>query len=170
MQLLFPNESQMLQPTSDQPLPPTSDQPLPPTSDQPLPPTSDQPLRPTSDQPLPPTSDQFLPPTSNQRLPSTSVLSDITVDDSLLHQYCVVKYDSVPYPGLITNVESNGDGLEVSVLHSVGDSRFFWPRMEDVCVYAMDDVLTLIPPPKKITRHYQVDSEIWRNVKDHLNI
>ena len=94
----------------------------------------------------------------------------LSVDDSLLHQYCIVQYDNVPYPGLITNVESDGAGLEISVMHSIGDNRFFWPRMDDVCVYEMADVLTLIPPPKKITRHCHVDTEIWENVVDHMNI
>ena len=96
-------------------------------------------------------------------------MQQVQADDSLLH-YCVVEYDDTPYPGLITHVHSSGEGTEVNVLHSVGDNRFFWPRIYDVFYYPMEDVLTLIPPPKKTTRHYQVDNEILQNIKDHMNI
>ena len=65
-------------------------------------------------------------------------------------------YNGKPYPGLIEDVYVEGLGVSVQFMHRVGKpletSSFFWPRsVKDVCWYRMDDVLAIIPEPKKLT-------------------
>lgn len=50
----------------------------------------------------------------------------------------MVKYDGLPYPGIIQNVDVND--IEVKVLHRIGTKRFFWPLLEDVLWYFHGDV------------------------------
>jgi hypothetical protein len=90
------------------------------------------------------------------------------LDDTLIEQYCVVKYDGRPYPGIIQAVDA--DELEVNVMHCIGENRFFWPRMDDVLWYTLENVLTLIPPPEKLTRHFQIDKTIWEEIKRKLDM
>lgn len=53
-------------------------------------------------------------------------------------QWCVVKYDGLPYPGIIQNVDVND--IEVKVMHRIGTKIFFWPLLEDVLWYSHGDV------------------------------
>ena len=67
-------------------------------------------------------------------------------------------YNGKPYPGLIEDVYVEGLEVSVQFMHRVGKpletSSFFWPRsVKDVCWYRMDDVLAIIPEPKKEGRH-----------------
>lgn len=89
-------------------------------------------------------------------------------DDSFKGKFCVVTYDGKPYPGIIQEVDASE--IEVNVMHSVGDNRFFWPRTDDVLWYSVENVVTLIPPPKQLTRHYEIDRIVWNEIKDYLNI
>ena len=55
------------------------------------------------------------------------VKSNTEFNDSLNGKHCVVTYDGRPFPGIIQDVDGNEHEVEVNVMHSVGDNRFFWP-------------------------------------------
>ncbi|KAL3842304.1 hypothetical protein ACJMK2_020334 [Sinanodonta woodiana] len=76
----------------------------------------------------------------------------------LIGQYVVVLYDNNVY---------------VRCMHRVGrgttNSPFFWPRtLVDECSYNMECVLTIIPEPIQIGRHYSIDEAIWGKILDYL--
>ena len=89
----------------------------------------------------------------------------------LIGQYVVVLYDNTPYPGLV--IDSEDTDVYVRCMHRVGrgttNSPFFWPRtLVDECWYNMERVLTIIPEPIKIGRHYSIDEAIWGKILDYL--
>ncbi|KAM3833952.1 nephrocystin-1 [Diretmus argenteus] len=60
--------------------------------------------------------------------------------------------------------------LEVKVMHNIGRNRFFWPQKEDKIWYTLDNIVTLIPPPEKVTeRHDQISPRLDNLVKDVRN-
>ena len=73
------------------------------------------------------------------------------VTEELVSRFCVVNYESKPYPGIILAVDD--EDIEVKVMHSVGKNRFFWPMIDDVLWYKPDDVIGLLenPPNKSLT-------------------
>ncbi|KAL3876373.1 hypothetical protein ACJMK2_034225 [Sinanodonta woodiana] len=76
----------------------------------------------------------------------------------LIGQYVVVLYDNNVY---------------VRCMHRMGrgttNSPFFWPRTHvDECSYNMECVLTIIPEPIQIGRHYSIDEAIWGKILDYL--
>ena len=94
--------------------------------------------------------------------------------DDLIGQYCVVRYDSKPYPGRI--IEVNESDVKVSCMHCIGNrfdsNRFFWPeKITDECVYAFEDVVTLIPEHQRISdsgrayKHFRVSADSWAQVE-----
>ncbi|KAK5910516.1 hypothetical protein CesoFtcFv8_004344 [Champsocephalus esox] len=94
-------------------------------------------------------------------------VDDITKD--LLGKWCVITYDDNPYPGIIADIAE--DGLEVKVMHYIGQNRLFWPRREDKIWYTVDKVFTLIPPPENVTqRHVQISPKVFAAVCKKLNL
>ncbi|XP_041920930.1 uncharacterized protein LOC121684876 [Alosa sapidissima] len=79
-------------------------------------------------------------------------LDEITED--LKGKWCIVIYENDPYPGIIEDVDEGA--VEVKVMCSAGQNKFFWPLIEDKIWYTQDNVMTLISPPEKInSRHVQ---------------
>ncbi|KAL3884562.1 hypothetical protein ACJMK2_024695 [Sinanodonta woodiana] len=75
----------------------------------------------------------------------------------LIGQYVVVLYDN------------KDTDVYVRCMHRVGrgttNSPFFWPRpLVDECWYNMERVLTIIPEPIQIGRHYSIDEAIWGKI------
>ena len=100
---------------------------------------------------------------------SKSVSGVPEIDESLKGLYCVVSYDAKPYPGVILDTDDRE--IEVQVMHSIGRNRFFWPMLADVLRYKMDQPVTLIDPPDKVTnRHFQMKKESWAEIEKKLNI
>lgn len=73
----------------------------------------------------------------DERIPEPGLKSNAG-DESQVGQWCMVKYDGLPYPGIIQYVDVND--IEVKVLHRIGTKRFFWPLLEDVLWYSHGDV------------------------------
>lgn len=93
----------------------------------------------------------------------------VALDEALQGKHCVVQYDGKPYPGIIQGIDDQE--LEVNVMHSVGENRFFWPRMQDVLWYSTANLITLISPPAKIgSRHHQIETVMWERIKKHLDL
>jgi hypothetical protein len=94
----------------------------------------------------------------------------LDVEESLIGQYCVVEYESLPYPGLILDVDD--DDLEVKVMHRIGVNRFFWPLLEDRIWYKKQKVVTLLEEePQKVTnRHRELPSAVWRCIVLEMNL
>jgi hypothetical protein len=86
-----------------------------------------------------------------------------SVDSQLVGKWCVVKYDDVPYPGIVQNVDD--DDIEVQVMHKIGNNRYFWPLMPDILWYKHSQLLCEITEPTKVgTRHYQLSKPDWTKV------
>jgi len=107
-----------------------------------------------------------------------SELHPIAHDDShLLGKYCIIRYNNKPYPGKI--LEINETDVTVECMHCIGtkydSNRFFWPeKVKDICMYAYEDILTLIPSPERISdhgrsyKHFRVNSSLWHKVQTLL--
>ncbi|KAL3876740.1 hypothetical protein ACJMK2_034538 [Sinanodonta woodiana] len=70
-------------------------------------------------------------------------------------------------------IDSKDTDVYVRCMHRMGrgttNSPFFWPRtLVDECSYNMECVLTIIPEPIKIGRHYSIDEAIWGKILDYL--
>ncbi|KAL3855246.1 hypothetical protein ACJMK2_014462 [Sinanodonta woodiana] len=79
--------------------------------------------------------------------------------------------NEMPYPRLV--IDSKDTDVYVRCMHRMGrgttNSPFFWPRtLVDECSYNMECVLTIIPEPIKIGRHYSIDEAIWGKILDYL--
>ncbi len=87
--------------------------------------------------------------------------TDMTLGTYQLDSYVVVSYDGAPYPGLVVDTD-NGD-VEVKCMHRIGDNRFFWPTRNDVCWYAPEMILAVIPAPQTVTsRHFCIEASTWK--------
>jgi hypothetical protein len=54
--------------------------------------------------------------------------------------------------------------------HVIGNNRFFWGLVEDCIWYKLEDVLSLIPEPKNVTkRHKQIDPDIWKSLEKFMD-
>jgi hypothetical protein len=104
----------------------------------------------------------------DERIPKPGLQSN-AADESQVDQWCVVKYDGFPYPGIIQNVEVNG--IEVKVMHRIGTNRFFLPLSEDVLWYSHGDVVAYIGQPSAVgSRHFQLSQAEWEFVVRSLNL
>ncbi|XP_053472676.1 uncharacterized protein LOC128602725 isoform X1 [Ictalurus furcatus] len=76
-------------------------------------------------------------------------------------QWCVVRYDDEPYPGIILKVEENN--VEVKCMHRNGVNKFFWPSpRDDINWYHDDQIMCLIPEPLALNRHSaEIDQRFW---------
>ena len=85
----------------------------------------------------------------------------VEIHPDLVNQWCCVKYRGDIYPGIITDVDEVD--VEVNCMSLVGkcktlSNRYYWPMFADKTWYSADDVLGLIPEPKKISkRHVEID-------------
>ncbi|KAJ4939070.1 hypothetical protein JOQ06_028532 [Pogonophryne albipinna] len=84
-------------------------------------------------------------------------------------QWCVVRYDDQPYPGIILEVEEHN--VKVKCMHRNGINRFFWPSpREDVNWYGDDQIMCLIPEPLAVNkRSVQIEQELWEFIMGQLD-
>ncbi|KAI4794712.1 hypothetical protein KUCAC02_031890 [Chaenocephalus aceratus] len=84
-------------------------------------------------------------------------------------QWCVVRYDDQPYPGIILEVEEHN--VKVKCMHRNGINRFFWPSpREDVNWYGDDQIMCLIPEPLALNkRSVQIEQELWEFIMGQLD-
>jgi len=78
-------------------------------------------------------------------------LTDDTLNDDIKGKLCIVRYDGGLYPGVILDIDEDNT-LEVKCMHKVGPNRFFWPAVEDVLWYKVDDIVSLISEPTSVTK------------------
>ncbi|XP_035269106.1 uncharacterized protein LOC118225154 [Anguilla anguilla] len=85
-------------------------------------------------------------------------------------QWCIVRYDDQPYPGIILEVEEHN--IKVKCMHRNGANRFFWPNpKEDVNWYGDDQIMCFMPEPVPVNkRSVQVDQKIWTYVEGQLHV
>ena len=108
--------------------------------------------------------------------PTTSVEQEqcplepvLNADADLLEKWCVVIYDGVPYPGLVTDCDD--DSIEVKTMNRIGNNRFYWPVRDDVIWYKYATVVSLIPPPTPVThRHVEIDKRYWTAICTKLGL
>ena len=79
-----------------------------------------------------------------------------------LSKHVLAEYDGQYYPGIVLNEDD--EDVEVKCMHRIGNNRFFWPPLDDVCWYTKDKVMCIIPEPSPVTgKHMQVDPTIWKS-------
>lgn len=75
-------------------------------------------------------------------------------------KWCVLKYNSELYPGIITG-ETH---IEVCCIQKMSYrmNRFFWPTCKDIFWYLFEDIVFIIPPPGPGTDcHMETEKEVW---------
>ena len=63
--------------------------------------------------------------------------------DGLVGQLVVVKYDGKSYPSKVLDLEE--DDIQVTCMAKIGISTFFWPAIEDACMYQPQYIIRTIP-------------------------
>lgn len=117
--------------------------------------------------------------TSGKRLSDVSTTRRITSENVMksleelgendIGKWCVVLYDSKPYPGIIIDVDRIDWSIEVKVMHNIGTNRYFWPTAEDRLWYNHDQFVTLIAEPIPVgTRHCQIEPVMWKCISQKL--
>jgi hypothetical protein len=91
-----------------------------------------------------------------------------------IDKYVIVNYNNTPYLGYV----EDGDSSDIFVvcMHRVCKkmemNAFFWPTaVKDKCWYKQDQILAIIPEPKKIegsSEHFEVDPDIWSRVLEKV--
>ena len=91
-----------------------------------------------------------------------------------IDKYVIVNYDNTPYPGYV----EDGDSSDIfavcmhRVYKKMERNVFFWPTsVKDKCWYKQDQILAIIPEPKKIngsSEHFEVDPDIWSRVLEKV--
>lgn len=83
-------------------------------------------------------------------------------------QWRVVRYDNIPYPGIILQVEKNN--VEVKCLHCNGINMFYWPSSRDYVNYYKDDqIMCPTPEPLALNRHsLQIENEVLEFIRGQL--
>ena len=76
-------------------------------------------------------------------------------------QWCIVKYDGEPYPGIILEVEED---VRVKCMHKNGINKFYWPGpREDISWYRDDQIVCLMKEPQPLNkRSVQLEKEVWK--------
>jgi hypothetical protein len=92
------------------------------------------------------------------------------LDESVVNKYCVVEYDGSPYPGKIVDVDD--ETVEVTVMHSVGRNRFFWPMREDTLWYYRQNIITMLDEEPALvgSRHRSIKRNVWEAIVSKLNL
>ena len=87
--------------------------------------------------------------------------------ENVIGSWCVIKYDSDLYPGIILNTDETH--AQVKCLHKGGNNKFFSPLIDDILWYLFDDVQELIQPPQPLTsRHVGIEKEVWKRLSATL--
>ena len=80
-------------------------------------------------------------------------------------KWCAILYEDCIYPGIIQ--QSNSNQVEVQAMMKVGGNGYKWPIKDDVLWYDYDEVVSLIPAPKPVTkRHVQIEPTLWSMIVD----
>ena len=80
-------------------------------------------------------------------------------------KWCAILYEGCIYPGIIQ--QSNSNQVEVQAMMKVGKNRYKWPIKDDVLWYDYDEVVSLIPAPKPVTkRQVQIEPTLWSMIVD----
>ena len=62
--------------------------------------------------------------------------------------YVSCLYDNKWWVGIITNVDKEGEDVQVKFMHPSGPSRYFqWPHVDDICWVPNDHILCKIDIP-----------------------
>ncbi|KAF3844954.1 hypothetical protein F7725_008117, partial [Dissostichus mawsoni] len=64
-------------------------------------------------------------------------IEEIKWGPDVIKKWCVIKYDSDFYPGIITAIDEVQ--VQVKCMHSAGVNRLFWPAREDMIWYLFED-------------------------------
>jgi len=82
-------------------------------------------------------------------------------------QWCIIKYDGEPFPGIILEVEED---LKIKCMHRNGINKFYWPSpREDVSWYRDDQIVCLITEPQPINkRSVQLEKSVWSFLEKQL--
>lgn len=88
----------------------------------------------------------------------------------LLGKFVAVKYDNRPYPGKVIDVDVGE--IQVMCMLQVGRKMkncFFWPKkVQDICWYELQNVISVIPPPNEIqskeSGQYMIDEHVWNDI------
>jgi len=84
-----------------------------------------------------PVTESILPDSSPSLVPEGFIISDqpsgCPPGFDLINKYVVVRYDNVPFPGLVISFDEQD--IQVQCMHKVGPNRFFWPSLgKKICV------------------------------------
>lgn len=101
----------------------------------------------------------------DERIPEPSLESN-AADESYVGQWCVVKYDGLPYPGITQNVDVND--IEVNVMHRIGTKRCFGPCWKIVC--GILTAMYIRQPSAVGSRHFQLSQAEREFVVRSLNL
>lgn len=107
----------------------------------------------------------------NDMTPETLNSRPVEPDEAFLGKHVIVRYegDNQLYPGEVT--DEDDEDVQVNCMHKIGQNRFFWPLRADVCWYSKDSLLTVIPPPERVTeRHMQISPKIWQDLRNKYAI
>lgn len=115
-----------------------------------------------------------VPPTQeDQSEPQTLQYRPEVIESHHCGQWCIVKYDEQPYPGIILMVEEQNVKIKCMHRSSKYDlNKFYWPSpIEDVNWYGEDQVMCLMPEPVAVNKRYiQLDDKIWAYLKEELGL
>jgi len=105
-----------------------------------------------------------------QKDTSSGLTPLIEIEDGLISQLCVVRYDDQAYPGVIEDVDE--DSVQVRAMHSSEANHFYWPMIEDLCWYRKEHVVTLLQKPmQQLTKRLmKLDDDIWKSIQHALDI
>ena len=102
---------------------------------------------------------------------SGDMLTPVHVYSEDFHgKWCVVTYDGTPYPGIIEDADEAF--MLVSIMHRIGENRYFHPTRKNAIWHAYDKIVTLIPEPSPVTsakRHYQICPDIRMVICEFLD-
>ena len=80
-------------------------------------------------------------------------------------KWCAILHEGCIYPGIIQ--QRNSNQVEVQAMMKVGENRYKWPIKDDILWYDYDEVVSLIPAPKPVTkRHIPIEPTLWSMIVD----
>jgi ribosomal protein L35 len=89
---------------------------------------------------------------------SEDMNSDERRQDFKAGSWCLVTWENAIYPGIIIEHEPDIRVVKVKAMHPTVKNLFTWPASDDILHYKYENVLGLIPEPKKVSKkHYEVD-------------
>ena len=97
--------------------------------------------------------------------PSAHVFRDKDDCKQAIGKWCIVRYDSVLYPGSIMDYDEYDDTLLVRALRPIGENKFIYPPRTDETWYHRETLVMLIDEPQKPTsrsRFVSVEPRVWK--------